>query len=325
METQEFDTLRRQLSETADQLIEQFDQYNPITNVQKELKAKAESMISDISFTLDPTTFKFDFISEKFNEIWDTDSFKDKKKALIDLAQAGELTPETLKSYEEFNDLLETGYVTLKDITSHIQSQYPIEEIIDPNAPKSVKDLTEQLGSLSSTGDLVTKALQEISETGGVSTSTFSAWQSALPGVENAFERTANGIQFNTEKLRELTAAQTQTMADDLAKKYSALSKEYTEQSTLLAAYIYRQHENSDMTETQRSTLESLSSLHNGCILMRPPNSLTNWKCSVQPLTMQPRSSQSSRKPWHLRILAQIMTTSLHLWSRFRKRLRIMT
>lgn len=47
-------------------------------------------------------------------------------------------------------------------------------------------------------------------------------------------------------------------MADDLAKKYSALSKEYTEQSTLLAAYIYRQHENSDMTETQRSTLESL-------------------------------------------------------------------
>lgn len=258
METQEFDTLRRQLSETADQLIEQFDQYNPITNVQKELKAKAESMISDISFTLDPTTFKFDFISEKFNEIWDTDSFKDKKKALIDLAQAGELTPETLKSYEEFNDLLETGYVTLKDITSHIQSQYPIEEIIDPNAPKSVKDLTEQLGSLSSTGDLVTKALQEISETGGVSTSTFSALQSALPGVENAFERTANGIQFNTEKLRELTAAQTQTMADDLAKKYSALSKEYTEQSTLLAAYIYRQHENSDMTETQRSTLESL-------------------------------------------------------------------
>lgn len=258
METQEFDTLRRQLSETADQLIEQFDQYNPITNVQKELKAKAESMISDISFTLDPTTFKFDFISEKFNEIWDADSFKDKKKALIDLAQAGELTPETLKSYEEFNNLLETGYVTLKDITSHIQSQYPIEEIIDPNAPKSVKDLTEQLGSLSSTGDLVTKALQEISETGGVSTSTFSALQSALPGVENAFERTANGIQFNTEKLRELTAAQTQTMADDLAKKYSMLSKEYTEQSTLLAAYIYRQHENSDMTETQRSTLEAL-------------------------------------------------------------------
>lgn len=58
----------------------------------------------------------------KFDKVFNADDFKESKDALLELAKAGEVTPETIESYDEFNKLIADTGLTAQDIANEINA-----------------------------------------------------------------------------------------------------------------------------------------------------------------------------------------------------------
>ena len=116
------------LSEAAERILTETAGYQAITAEQKKWVADRDDLLGLISMTLDPA----EHIANRFNEVWNDINFKNKQKDLIELSKSGKLNPEIISQYDELNELLDELDITAQDLVSHIQSQYPIEEIIDP-------------------------------------------------------------------------------------------------------------------------------------------------------------------------------------------------
>ena len=77
---------------------------------------------------------------KSFEEVFNAEGFKESKEELLELAKAGELTPETLKSVEDYNKLLDETGLTIKDVCKEINN------LIDATARLS--DMSSDLSSL---------------------------------------------------------------------------------------------------------------------------------------------------------------------------------
>lgn len=96
-------------------------------------------------------------LKKSFEEVFDAEDFSKTKEELLELAKAGELTPETLESVENYEKLLDETGLTVKDVCKEINN---------------LIDATGRLSDMSSDLSLLGNAYTEFKEDGYASVDT---------------------------------------------------------------------------------------------------------------------------------------------------------
>jgi len=102
-------------------------------------------------------------VTNKFNSLWESIDFKRYREELIELAEAGKITPEVIESNENYNRLIESTGATATEVANHIKSQFgslgdigstmssnAIFNISSEGISKGIDDFQSKLNSLSS-------------------------------------------------------------------------------------------------------------------------------------------------------------------------------
>lgn len=168
------------------------------TSVEEFGKAYAEAWLSEVSSSIEKTYTPF---SEAFNA---TD-FAEHKEKLLELAKAGELTPETLRSTKEYNTLLsETG----------LNASNAVEEI------NALIDATSRLSDMSNDISHLGTAYKEFKEDGYVNVESIEALRAKFGELKDKdgndlFEEFANVV------------GSSETSEEDKQKAFNELATSY--------------------------------------------------------------------------------------------------
>lgn len=198
----------------------------------------------------------------ELSSIFDASGIEVTKEELIQLSKEGKLDEETLKSYSNLNHAIKNCDFAAKDGQTNMQAF--IETVEDMAKSEEaitgvdLSPLSAQIESAAASQSLLNAALAEQNETGSVSKETYIKLTTSCKYLKDAFETTASGITLNTDKLRELTKEENENIQSELKAKQKELSKQYNENSLLLAAYNTRLTDGTNLTETQRIELENL-------------------------------------------------------------------
>lgn len=155
----ETDNLQKQYDKAIEDTKDKFDGYDPTDffkknsiNTQEEIDkwleivqaadsaAEAEKKYVEDS-TLNKTTF---------SDVWDSSTFADTKKKLLELAKSGELTPETLESTEDYKKLIDDTGLSAEYCAKRINNLVTAQE--------KLSNVTKGISSIS---DLYTQARDE--------------------------------------------------------------------------------------------------------------------------------------------------------------------
>ena len=129
------------------------DAYNSITQKQKngeDLSEYEKSVLETYNIItenieliykyLDPDKFK----EIKFSDIFNTDGIEKTKEELIEMAEAGELTPETLQGYPKLNKALKKNGISAKDCCEQLYELADAEDQAQEIASKSSNAFNKQ-------------------------------------------------------------------------------------------------------------------------------------------------------------------------------------
>jgi len=125
-----------------------------------------------------------------FNDVWNSDSFKETREELLDLAKSGELTEETLETTEEYNDLLDkTG----------LKASQAKGKILD------LLTATEKLAMADAGTESLTSAYEEYLEKGFVTASTLDSMPDLFKELDgfNAFESVVNNTKSTKTEVQD--------------------------------------------------------------------------------------------------------------------------
>lgn len=155
----ETDNLQKQYDKAIEDTKDKFDGYDPTDffkknsiNTQEEIDkwleivqaadsaAEAEKKYVEDS-TLNKTTF---------SDVWNSSTFADTKKKLLELAKSGELTPETLESTEDYKKLIDDTGLSAEYCAKRINNLVTAQE--------KLSNVTKGISSIS---DLYTQARDE--------------------------------------------------------------------------------------------------------------------------------------------------------------------
>lgn len=183
---------KENLIQVLEQLYTDYDKYTESLNSNTEAKEKN----SETDLTPSVT----------FNEAFNNPAYKDTKEELLDLAKAGELTPETLSSTEEYNKLLTQTQLSAEDACKQINQMVSAIERLDYTA-----------SGLSSLTDLYKQANEE----GFVDIE-------SLSGLDDAFKGLDSYNEFVT-----IVGSGTHSMAE-MQQSFNKLTSEYLEHTKVL-------------------------------------------------------------------------------------------
>lgn len=121
MELQSYDDTLKILNDSLYEIIPNLDSYKDVLNPKYD-----QSYIDFINSLIDAYDSLFGSSSQtatdKFDDIWNSDSFSNYKTELEELAKAGKLDPEVLESNENYRKLLENTGKTAEETASHIKA-----------------------------------------------------------------------------------------------------------------------------------------------------------------------------------------------------------
>ncbi len=111
--------LKAELADIRTEFVETFNEITGTDSASQKMKTRLENSINEMNNVL----FSAEELNKlKFDEVLNAEGFKETKEALLDMAQAGTLSPEVITSYQEFNDLMENTGLTVEDIIAELQS-----------------------------------------------------------------------------------------------------------------------------------------------------------------------------------------------------------
>lgn len=157
-----------------------------------------------------------------FNILWNSDKYKDATTELKRLAEAGELTIDTLSSggniSEFFRELAQEG-ISAADAIEYINSQYgslveTVESVeSNPVISKygSFDSISSSLYSTTEAYEKLKAAMDEQAESGTLSVATYKELIATNADFANYLVQTANGWALNTEAVNEYIEAQDAT------------------------------------------------------------------------------------------------------------------
>lgn len=212
-----------------------------------ELKQHWLDMTDSIAKALDPDNYN----AIKFEDVFDAESFAENKEKLLELASAGQITPEVIESYSEFQNLMSNTGLTAQEIADEITRIAGASE----ESAEQVQTLSDTIASLSTASDdigSVTNALKEFDENGTASIKTISEINSAFGDLEGygQFIDTLTSSESTYEDVREAA----EKLIDEYLNSSDAINGLDESNKELIATQL----EAMGITNAQELTTEAL-------------------------------------------------------------------
>lgn len=137
----------------------------------------------------------------KFDEIFDADSFKESKEQLLELAKAGELTPETIESYQEFKEMMAETGVTAQQLADEITASAQNTQSSGADVQAVMNESLELLGKYQEKVDLLNEAQENYNDTGHLSAEMLK--KLTENDLLQYLELSENGLRINKQALVE--------------------------------------------------------------------------------------------------------------------------
>ena len=208
-EEAELENLREYISEAGKRYQEDADGYTAYDEQTQKTKQHWLDMADAAAKALDPNLWK----QAKFDEIFNAESFEKSKEALLGMAKAGTLSPETITSYQEFNDLIETTGLTVEDIIAELQS-------LAKEAQQTSTGIEDALqGSIDNVLSLM-DVVSEYDKEGEVSSQTIQKMLKDHPEYVRYLVQEGDQFKLNKDAIDDLATAE---------KQKNAITAEYIE------------------------------------------------------------------------------------------------
>lgn len=174
------DDIKQKVSES----IKGYEGYDTVFNDIFDAVQKTDNKIKEVTEQTDSPSTK------SFSSVFNSEGYEDISKELLKLAEAGELTPNTLTSTKEYNALLKDTNTSAQEATKQLYN------MIDAN---------ERLATFSSNMGNVDKAYAEFKTNGFNTMDTLSSMQSAFGDLDyyNKFIKIAGNAKSSTEQIQE--------------------------------------------------------------------------------------------------------------------------
>ena len=104
--------------------------------------------------------------SQKFDEVWNSESFKGVKKELEEMAKAGTLSPDVLKGNEKYNELLEKTGATAEETSNHIYSLVGAVDDENDKIATTKQQMIESISGMSAGFESLDKIMKSIKDDG---------------------------------------------------------------------------------------------------------------------------------------------------------------
>ena len=223
------------------------DNYTVYDKQTEQTKQHWLDMIDSITKALDPDNYN----AIKFEDVFDAESFAENKEKLLELASAGQITPEVIESYSEFQNLMSNTGLTAQEIADEITRIAGASE----ESAEQVQTLSDTIASLSTASDdigSVTNALKEFDENGTASIKTISEINSAFGDLEGygQFIDTLTSSESTYEDVREAA----EKLIDEYLNSSDAINGLDESNKELIATQL----EAMGITNAQELTTEAL-------------------------------------------------------------------
>lgn len=201
---------KSKLADARKELIGYSDSITGTDEASTQMKSKLEDNIDYINQFL----FSAEELNKlKFDEIFNAESFEKSKEALLGMAKAGTLSPETITSYQEFNDLIETTGLTVEDIIAELQS-------LAKEAQQTSTGIEDALqGSIDNVLSLM-DVVSEYDKEGEVSSQTIQKMLKDHPEYVRYLVQEGDQFKLNKDAIDDLATAE---------KQKNAITAEYIE------------------------------------------------------------------------------------------------
>ena len=238
-----FDNLSKALEiynkyQAASQGIERNDMTEPYFQM---LDQMGESINSAMQYMHDLD----DALRTPFEEILKSDTFSSVSDALIELAQKGELTKDTLSDVSGVDSFIETIVtlgITAQDAARYINELYSVEQTEEtggvPNKFASIEELITNNYLASDSYKTLSTAMTEQQKVGTISMETYQKLIESDEKLANALTLTADGYALNSDAINEYIQTKTDEQRiqallayDEQTQKLEELKKKYEELS----------------------------------------------------------------------------------------------
>ncbi len=223
------------------------DNYTVYDKQTEQTKQHWLDMIDTIAKALDPDNYN----AIKFEDVFDAESFAENKEKLLELASAGQITPEVIESYSEFQNLMSNTGLTAQEIADEI---IRIADASEESA-EQVQTLSDTIASLSTASDdigSVTNALKEFDENGTASIKTISEIDSAFGDLEG-YDRFIDALSSSESTYEDVREA-AEKLIDEYLNSSDAINGLNESNKELIATQL----EAMGITNAQEITTEAL-------------------------------------------------------------------
>lgn len=227
MESVAVDNALSALKENIPKAIEELDKFDNSLDLEKD-----KSLISQINNIQDAFSGLFggkaSSVTDNFNSVWESDSFKQYRTELEKMALTGEIDRSVLTSNENYKKLLDATGATAEEVAQNIESL--VAEMakagkFTSNTSSSISDIISTLDNFKGSFEPVSKLYQEFNENG---TGDFS--NDNLQSVIESFKE-IEGI--NIEAFLD-TLTNTTSTAEEVQEAFNNLASEYVNVSGIL-------------------------------------------------------------------------------------------
>lgn len=195
--------LKAELADIRTEFVETFNEITGTDSASQKMKTRLENSINEMNNVL---FSKEELNKLKFDEVLNAEGFEETKEALLDMAQAGTLSPEVITSYQEFNDLMEDTGLTAQDVIAELQS-------LAGEAKQSTSSIEDALqGSIDNVLSLM-DVVSEYDKEGEVSSQTIQKMLQDHPEYVRYLVQEGEQFKLNKDAIDDLKTAEEQKNA----------------------------------------------------------------------------------------------------------------
>lgn len=230
----ELKNLREYITDAGKRYQQDADGYTAMDKQTEQTKQHWLEMADAAARALDPEMWK----QVKFEEIFNAETFSECKEQLLELAQAGKITPETINSYQEFRELMSQTGITADEITAAISSAAKKAGETAGNTGDILSDLAGKVDTIQDKIDTLNSVQESYNKTGYISADMFKTLTDNdllqyLEFVNGKLVINKDALLNNAQAAKEKATADTQA---SLASNVLAIIQEDVKRTTENAA-----------------------------------------------------------------------------------------
>lgn len=208
--------IRKQLIDDAVDIQEYINKYNLDDDFAEQLQKNFEK--------IDRTLNSVDYKTIDFDRIIKIDKFKDDVEEIKQLTKDGLLDKTVLnKQFPELVEAFNEAGISTDEIINQFYSLNQVTETTDFNAPiETATELSEVIETTSKKVKLITTAMEEMNDTGYISSSTYAEIVEMGGNFADCLEVQNGKLKLNVQKLKEL---ERQEILNAIAAKNLAISE----------------------------------------------------------------------------------------------------